>query len=552
MVQNHGAVVMPQMIQQVQTLERSAASAGGMFGRLGAMVAGYVGFQQGNKHLIQYNSSMEQSRIQMAGLMAQAGSGDFVGNLDTAATLMRNMRDDAAKTVGTTQDYVQMAGQLIQPLTMAGGKVEDIREMTRLSVVASKAMGIDAVVSARDVDQAIRGVYRSVDQFTGKLLTPLGYGGEEGRKKFNALSMKQRMAEVQKAMRSPAIEAMAQAQEGTYEGVASTTESLLKQFAGSAGMPLFKGITVQLREWNTWLQANESKVEELAKQVGGALLTTVTAIKDATVFIHDNWKSMALIWASMKVPGMITAFSGGLAGGLGGGAASATAIGGLAASIGPVVAGLGLLAAAAVYAADKVNAGQGASLEMSGRYGVGVKGGTIDALIGATDRYRSAKSDAERKSNAQAMMALARNQGITNSSTMEEAAGFWSSDQRMAMARAMGQQGGWDSNRGLRQEFGFVSARDLAQAFDETRMSNVIQEWMPDRSGLNTDSGLGVYGKYNVKDTKPEKAKVNVTINRIEVASNDPDRLAFGMVAAFRDAARNPSGVGSAIRNLGG
>lgn len=41
--------------------------------------------------------------------------------------------------------------------------------------------------------------------------------------------------------------------------------------------------------------------------------------------------------------------------------------------------------------------------------------------------------------------------------------------------------------------------------------------------------------------------KVSVTIQRIEVKSDDPDRFVFGMKAAFADAAKNPSGVRDAF-----
>jgi hypothetical protein len=45
-----------------------------------------------------------------------------------------------------------------------------------------------------------------------------------------------------------------------------------------------------------------------------------------------------------------------------------------------------------------------------------------------------------------------------------------------------------------------------------------------------------------------DKPKVNVTIQRIEVQSDDPDRMAFGMIEAFRDAAKNPSSALAALR----
>lgn len=50
---------------------------------------------------------------------------------------------------------------------------------------------------------------------------------------------------------------------------------------------------------------------------------------------------------------------------------------------------------------------------------------------------------------------------------------------------------------------------------------------------------------------KIEKPKINVTINRIEVATDDPDRFVMRMVGAFRNAAKNPSGIGSSLHALG-
>jgi len=45
-----------------------------------------------------------------------------------------------------------------------------------------------------------------------------------------------------------------------------------------------------------------------------------------------------------------------------------------------------------------------------------------------------------------------------------------------------------------------------------------------------------------------EKPNVNVHIQRIEVQSDDPDRMAFGLIEFFRDAAKNPSSAVSALR----
>jgi hypothetical protein len=50
---------------------------------------------------------------------------------------------------------------------------------------------------------------------------------------------------------------------------------------------------------------------------------------------------------------------------------------------------------------------------------------------------------------------------------------------------------------------------------------------------------------------KPERAKVNVTINRIEVATDDPDRWAMGFTDWVRNVARNPANAMHTIREAG-
>ena len=61
-------------------------------------------------------------------------------------------------------------------------------------------------------------------------------------------------------------------------------------------------------------------------------------------------------------------------------------------------------------------------------------------------------------------------------------------------------------------------------------------------------AGFGVdeLGKQKVAP----KPNVNITIQRIEVQSDDPDRYAFGLVEAFQDAVRNPSGAAKRVKGL--
>lgn len=528
--------------REVQTLERSAASAGssmGILGKLGGVVAGYLGFQQANKSLIQFNSGMEQAKITMAGLMAQAGRGTYAANMEQANTLVKQMQLDARASIGTTEDFVQMASMLVQPLTMAGASMENLRDLTKQTVVASKSMGIEASVAARDIDQAIRGTYRSVDPFSGKVLTPMGYGGEEGRRKFNQLSMQQRLAEIRRGLGSQAIADMAKAQETSFAGASSTFVDNLQMTFGKVGIPLFKGLTAELNRWNTWLDKNQVLVDKIAQDLGGKLLTAAIAFKDAVAFAAEHWKQMLGAATAIKSIGILTSLSA-MSQTAGGTAAAAAAGGFFPKTLGGAGGFAGQLAvtgivASAIYigATSLVD-----YLEKRQQFSIN-QTGTADSAV---EMLTAGKINTLR----QYMQA----QGLSSETGFNREAFTTMMEQANLATR-----GKWADALGLHQKGNGVyhdwqtDPEALGEAMAKKFVS-VIQEWNPDHSMLGTGSGLGWMDKYNVPYAKVEKPKINVTINRIEVATDDPDRFVMKMVGAFRDAAKNPSGVGSALHTL--
>ena len=162
----------------------------------------------------------------------------------------------------------------------------------------------------------------------------------------------------------------------------------------------------------------------------------------AQAWLHDHWEALALIYAGFKIPGMVAGFSGGLASGLGGGAAGivgAAAAGGVAGPWGAIIAAAAaMLAGVIVDAIQRGNAQGTHDQNMAATYGVGVRGGTIDAFIDAYERYGKASSNSERNQAARLVMAFGKNQDIASAAQLESAAGNWTADQRTRMARLLG------------------------------------------------------------------------------------------------------------------
>jgi len=233
--------------------------------RIGVAVLGYFGFRAAKESLIDFNSTVEDSKNQIAGMLALSKKTDLTSELANADSLYASLQRRAATLPGTTAEYVKMAGMLTQPIISAKLSMQDLEDLTVNSVVAAKALGVASDVAARDVDQALRGQFHGVDQLTGKLLAPLGFAGEEGRKKFNDKSAAERAAIVKRALTQPQIKQLAEAQGKTFSGVVSTLKDTIQQFFGKVGLPLFRAIGDEVRRWNGWLSKNQDKVERFAQ-----------------------------------------------------------------------------------------------------------------------------------------------------------------------------------------------------------------------------------------------------------------------------------------------
>ena len=256
------------------------AAAVGMAGYLGSRLV---------KSGIQFNATMEESRLKIAGMLALTNHSSLSSELGTADTLVANLQRRAATLPGTTSEYIAMLGMLAQPLSDAKLGIQDMEDMTVNSVVAAKALGIQWEVAARDVDQAVRGQFHSVDPFSGKVLGSIGYKGEEGRSRFNQLSQQKRALEIKRALMQPQFTELGAEQGKAFSGRLSTLQDTWEQFKGKVTKPLFTVLGEQIMKANAWLDANQAKVAAAANAIGGALVDAFHAAQAGAAFLVDAY-----------------------------------------------------------------------------------------------------------------------------------------------------------------------------------------------------------------------------------------------------------------------
>ena len=518
-------------------LRASANEARGLDSTLKSLAvaaAGLFGIREMKKHLIDFNSEMEQAKLTTAGFMAMSGLGTFNDNLGEADALVKQYTLDARASIGTTADFVDMSKMMTAAVTRSGGSMKDLHDITKGMVISSKALGFAPQIAAIEATEALMGNVTIRNRYAQYLLGSIGYGDETGRSRYQQLSTEKRLSELKRSLGGAWLKDLASAQEHSMLGATSTFMDNAQLAAMRAGKALFDAIKVDLNQWNEYLIKNGDKIDHIAEVVGHDLVTGFKAIKDVTVFIYDHWKALALIYAGFKIPGMVAGFTGGLAGGLGGVGGAAMA-GGTIGPWGAAIVSAGTMLAAVIIDAIKQGKMQASYDEkMAANYGVGVKGGTIDAFISASEKFQTAKTAQERDEATRLVRAFGHNQDIANAGQLESAAGNWTAEQRTRMAKIMGKKGGEDSWAAMRLSYGWTSVEDLRAAIDGSRLVQILgtipYNMMDDKFGWNMMDHLNPEGT-------GKKPPVKVTINRIEVVSDDPDRFAFGLDELVQTAA---------------
>lgn len=542
---------------EMQKLGQTGMGIGGMLRGAALGVAGFFGVSQAKKSLIDFNVDMEQMRLTMAGLMEMNWGGSFAENATRAERVVAQLQQRAKQSAGTTQDMVRMASMLAQPLGAAGAGEKELVDLTHQAVVAAKALGIEWDVAARDIDQALRGQFHAVDPFASKLLGSKeggGFSGEEGRERFNRMSAARRFQAVQRALGQRAIADMARAQETSFAGVTSTLQDNLQMALAKVGLPLFREITAEVKKWNAWIDTNQERISQWGRDFGQALVSGFNTFKSVAGWFVENREALlalAKVWIGLKVgQGVMnitqTAMTFGSS--LASAASALTGAGGFVAAINPAILALAGLTGAFHGFLGIVESRRDRQLEREG-FAFGPRGMNIRKSLAASQLAFGGGGKGTREEFNRTFAHLRSAKVLTSEGRIdrEKLAGALSNFE-FAERQQMAKQLGGASALFYRQAAGPVEGgAALADAliFRLQQLGTVHRFEQPK---VTIDAAEAA--KLKAEDKKIGKGidKVNININRIEVASDDPDRFIFDLERIAEDAVRNSSSSRYAFR----
>lgn len=560
----------------LRKFSQSSSGATSMILGLGTALVGVFGARAGYNSLIKFNADLEQSKTTIAGMLNLTQGGEWNASWEKSVDLVGKLQIRARDSLGTTEEMVQMASMLTRPILAAGLGMADLEDISAKAVGTAAAFGQAADVAARDIEQALMGTFSARDMYARKLLEPLGYLGEEGRRRFNQLTARQRAEQLKLAFANPAIARMMAAQGKTFQGVFSTLQDNLQMTFGKVGLPLFTAITKQIGTWNGWIMDNQRNIARWGKQFSGYLIDGFSAVKGAVSWIIANREMLLTIakaFLAFKVAQMGLRAGFGVADGLKSvldfQKALGTATPGLmtfATKLGIATLGLGALYFGMQALADYMSAEVDKRVERRSEIG-GVAADANSFFEGKT--YGRSREDFLSQ-----MLGNASRRGYTAGGGLDQkkvisdlgldprnlaalahyspgaralmGGGITMDQARLVQQGRFGAELGGDEATAIHTLSALLIANDArgrrvweAQLAEQRKITDNTRPMALFIGQLGAGAKKGLDFLFGGDPAK--RPQTNITIQHIEVKTDDPDRLSFALTEGLRDAARNPS-----------
>lgn len=522
--------------------DRTKFSLGGLKTILLGLGTGFAA-RAGYKMLVDYNSEIDQMKIGMSTVISMQMHKPFEQARKESDKLVNNLQQLAKKSPATTKDFVEMANALAPAVAMAGGGTKQLESMTAGAVTAGLATGVRPEMAALDIQQMLMGTVGMRDRMARQLLASKGVDHVA----FNQMSAGKRFKMTQDLLNDPALKTAAEAFGKSFQGQLSTLKDQLQIALGKVGLPLMKALTAEFSKINTWIEKHPQELKAMITTLQHGVMNIFGYVKSVFSFIIKHKDTLMNIGKAFIVF-KVAMFGKSLVNGLESAAANmAKSSTSLASRMGMVATALAALAAGAQFIADQILDSQEKRQENREKVG-----GVFRDVAGVRGSKFGTETDALRAENR--LLHSARETGIIN-----KKGGI---DKKL-LAAAVGSETG-DIFGATTQRLYTQSLAALQNALEAEKKGAITSfkilqmtaaEFNQQMIGLGQhlfgvgdqmfDMFMRPFGGGHVPT--PDKPKVNVTIQKIEVESPDPDRFVFGMVAAVEKIAKNPTQAQSAL-----
>ncbi|HEY6022206.1 MAG TPA: hypothetical protein VIY48_20765 [Candidatus Paceibacterota bacterium] len=245
-------------------------------------------FKLGKEALVDFNNEMTNLKIGLATVMNMNLHMPLAKANKEADKLFNTFQDLAKKSPLTTKDFAEMATAISPAIAMAGGGPDKLAKITAGALTAGLAYGSRADITAMDVQEMMMGNVTKRNRLGNELLGSIGMDHEE----FNKKDAKTRAQLVEKMFDQQGLKDAADRFGQTFKGQTSTLKDNLQIALGEVGKPLMEAMTAEVSKWNKWIEKHPKLIAETGERLAGMIKGAFEFVRDAGSWLVDNRETL--------------------------------------------------------------------------------------------------------------------------------------------------------------------------------------------------------------------------------------------------------------------
>lgn len=229
------------------------------------------------REAIKVQTEVQDAKVGIATLYNALEKIPMKNALSMAADDVKALSKAAAQGVGGLQDYLDAYSMLLGPGQKAGVDHKQILEMTKNALTGGFALKKVAGLKLGPLD-IVQAMTNSVNERITPIVTQALRAIDVSNEKFNAMNQPARWKTLLKAFGSFAEGAKEMGK--TWSAQSATLKDNFKSFVRTITGPLFEKGTEQLVLWNSWIEDNREKLDEIATIVGQKIVGAFKKLKE--------------------------------------------------------------------------------------------------------------------------------------------------------------------------------------------------------------------------------------------------------------------------------
>jgi hypothetical protein len=241
-------------------------------------------FHIGKELLIDFNTEMTNLKIGMTTVMQMNMHMPFEKASAAADKLFDTFQAMAKKSPLLTKDFMEMASAIAPAISMAGGDVGKLEKFTQGALNAGLAFNVRPEQMSMDIQEMLAGNVRLTSRTARQLLASQGLDHNE----FNQKSAGDRAKITEKILTDPALLKASERAAHTMAGEISTVKDNIQIAFGEIGKPLMHDITEDVRKMNVWIERHPKLIKEWSTSFSNTLKQGFQYIQTAAGWFLDH------------------------------------------------------------------------------------------------------------------------------------------------------------------------------------------------------------------------------------------------------------------------